>query len=54
MHPTQLFEAALGLTSPWQVDAATFQPGTATTRGRLDLQITFARGGRFPCPFDAG
>jgi transposase len=50
MHPSQLFEAALGLTPPWQVDAVHFQPATATTRGRLELRINFARGGEFPCP----
>lgn len=50
MQPTQLFEAALGLSAPWQVVSADFHAATATTPGRLDLQIDFARGGQLPCP----
>src|SRR5680860_242088 len=41
-----VFQAALGITEPWRVTEAIFDP----ERGRLDLQIDFARGARFGCP----
>jgi|SRR5512132_1990081 transposase len=41
----QLFQAALGLTEPWQVVRTDFD---ATAR-RLDLYLDFPRGARFPC-----
>lgn len=50
MDTTKLFDAALGLIPPWQVEAAEFRPGTPATRGQLDLRIDFARGGTLPCP----
>ena len=46
MRDTDLFQLALGLVPPWMVKAARFD---AEAR-RLDIEIDFARGGRFPCP----
>ena len=46
MRDTDLFQLALGLASPWQVRAANFDAG----KKRLDIEIDFAKGGRFPCP----
>ncbi len=43
---TSLFTLALGLHAPWEVVDATFEP----VGGRLDLQLGFRRGARFPCP----
>lgn len=50
MHTTALFQAALGLTSPWKVERVEFDAEAADGRGRLDLHIDFERGGRFGCP----
>ena len=41
-----LFQAALGLSDPWQVTSVAFDP----ERKRLDLRVDFAQGARFPCP----
>lgn len=46
MRDTDLMQLALGLVPPWMVKACTFD---AEAR-RLDIEIDFARGGRFPCP----
>lgn len=46
MRDTDLLQLALGLMPPWLVDAATFD----AEKKRLDIEIDFARGGRFPCP----
>ena len=46
MRDTDLMQLALGLIPPWMVKACTFD---AEAR-RLDIEIDFARGGRFPCP----
>jgi transposase len=46
MHDTDLFQLALGLTSPWSVERSEFD---AVAR-RLDLYIDFPRGSRFACP----
>jgi transposase len=46
MRDTDLFQLALGLTPPWMVKAVTFD---AQAR-RLDIELDFTRGGRFPCP----
>jgi transposase len=46
MRDTDLFQLALGLVPPWMVKACNFD---APAR-RLDIEIDFARGGRFPCP----
>lgn len=46
MRDTDLLQLALGLVPPWMVKAANFD---AEAR-RLDIEIDFARGGRFPCP----
>jgi len=46
-----LFQAALGLSEPWQVTSVEFDP----ERKRLDLRIDFPRGATFCCPeCDAG
>ena len=45
MRDTDLFQLAFGLVPPWMVKAANFD---AQAR-RLDIEIDFARGGRFPC-----
>ena len=46
MRDTDLLQLALGLLPPWMVEAATFD----AEKRRLDIEIDFARGGRFPCP----
>lgn len=46
MRDTDLLQLALGIMPPWLVDAATFD----ADKKRLDIDIDFARGGRFPCP----
>jgi transposase len=46
MRDTDLFQLALGLVPPWMVKACAFD---AEAR-RLDIEIDFARGGRFTCP----
>ena len=42
----RLFQAALGLTEPWQVASVEFD----AAQKRLDLRIDFAKGARFACP----
>jgi transposase len=46
MRDTDLFQAALGLSSPWFVVGSDFDP----ERKQLDIQIGFRRGSRFACP----
>jgi transposase len=46
MRDVDLFQLALGLIPPWLVKAANFD----AERKRLDIEIDFATGGRFPCP----
>ena len=46
MRDTDLFQLALGLGSPWLVKAAKFD----AAKKRLDVEIDFKTGGRFPCP----
>ncbi len=46
MPDLELFQAALGLTPPWQVTGTDFDPGA----GQLDLEIDFPRGARFSAP----
>ena len=46
MRDTELFQAALGLSSPWIVLRSEFD----RERKQLDLHIGFARGSRFACP----
>jgi len=46
MRDTELFQMALGLTPPWQVESSEFDP----ERKRLDIMIDFPRGGMFTCP----
>jgi transposase len=46
MRDTELFQAALGLPSPWIVLRSEFDPD----QKQLDLHIGFARGSRFACP----
>jgi transposase len=46
MRDTDLFQLALGLVPPWMVKACNFD----AAKKRLDIEIDFARGGRFPCP----
>ena len=43
----RLFQAALGLSEPWQVVSVEFDPAAK----RLDLRIDFEKGSRFACPF---
>ena len=45
MRDTDLFQLALGLVPPWMVMACRFD----AQKKRLDIEIDFARGGRFPC-----
>ena len=46
MRDTALLQLALGLTPPWTVSRAVFDPEAH----RLDIQIDFAAGSRFACP----
>lgn len=46
MRDTDLFQLALGLVPPWMVKACAFD----AEKKRLDLEIDFTTGGRFPCP----
>jgi len=46
MRDVDLFQLALGLVPPWMVKAASFD----AEKKRLDLEIDFRTGGRFPCP----
>ena len=46
MRNTDLFQLALGLVPPWLVNDVRFD----ADKKQLDIEIDFARGGRFPCP----
>ncbi|HDN95292.1 MAG TPA: ISL3 family transposase, partial [Nitrospirae bacterium] len=46
MRDTELFQKALGLTPPWQVESSKFN----LEQKRLDIMIDFPRGGTFTCP----
>lgn len=46
MRDTELFQMALGLIPPWQVESCKFDP----ERKRIDIMIHFRRGGTFTCP----
>jgi len=46
MKDTDLFQMALGLSAPWRVESAEFDP----VRKRLDIRIDFNKGGTFDCP----
>jgi transposase len=46
MRDTDLFQLALGLVPPWMIKAVNFD----ADKKRLDLEIDFKTGGRFPCP----
>jgi transposase len=46
MRDTNLLQMALGLTPPWTVTRSDFDPDAK----RLDIEIDFAPGSRFPCP----
>ncbi len=50
MHTNALFQAALGLSSPWVVANVEFDAAAAEGRGQLDLRLDFPRGSRFGCP----
>jgi hypothetical protein len=50
MDTTKLFEAALGVMSPWRVVGIEFEAGAKDGRGRLDIRLDFERGGELPCP----
>ena len=45
MRDTDLFQLALGLTSPWKVMRSEFSVGD----GQLDLYVDFPSGSRFVC-----
>ena len=45
MQDTDLFQLALGLSSPWMVTRSEFDAAD----GRLDLYVDFPRGSRFAC-----
>ena len=46
MRDTELFQMALGLIPPWQVESCEFDP----ERKRIDIMINFRHGGTFVCP----
>ncbi len=46
MRDVELFQAALGLASPWRVVGSSFD----ADQRRLELRVDFERGARFACP----
>ncbi|GAG63643.1 unnamed protein product, partial [marine sediment metagenome] len=46
MHDNDLFQLALGITSPWFVASSDFDAANK----RLDIRIDFHSGSRFACP----
>ena len=46
MRDADLFQLALGLVPPWMIKTVNFD----ADKKRLDLEIDFKTGGRFPCP----
>ena len=46
MKDTELFQLALGLSSPWEVQSSIFDPASK----RLDITLCFPRGSLFCCP----
>ena len=46
MRDNDLFQLALGITSPWFVASSTFDGA----KKRLDIQLDFKAGSRFACP----
>ena len=46
MRDVDIFQMALGLTPPWEVASCAFSP----EKKRLDIRLTFPRGGVFVCP----
>ena len=46
MKDTDLFQMALGLTPPWQVQACEFDPD----KKQLDIMLDFPKGSTFDCP----
>jgi hypothetical protein len=46
MRDIELFQLALGLSSPWQVSSSEFD----LEQKRLDIKIDFPRGSLFSCP----
>ena len=46
MRDVDLFQLALGLVPPWMVKGCQFD----AAKKRLDIEIDFKTGGRFPCP----
>ncbi|MBW6519727.1 MAG: transposase family protein [Desulfoarculaceae bacterium] len=46
MRDTDLFQLALGLSSPWEVESSRFD----LDQKRLDITLFFARGSTFTCP----
>lgn len=46
MRDTDLFQLALGLSSPWEVQSSSFDPD----KKRLDVNLYFTRGSTFTCP----
>lgn len=49
MDYLKLFEAALGLASPWRIEKVSFDP-KAEGGGAVEIRVTFPRGSRFACP----
>ena len=46
MRDVDIFQMALGLTPPWEVESCEFSP----EKKRLDIRLTFPRGSVFVCP----
>ena len=46
MRDVDIFQMALGLTPPWEVEACEFSP----EKKRLDIRLSFPRGSVFVCP----
>ena len=46
MRDVDIFQMALGLTPPWEVESCEFSP----EKKRLDIRLSFPRGSVFVCP----
>ena len=46
LRDVDLFQPALGLPPPWEVESCEFSP----EKKRLDIRLTFPRGSVFVCP----
>jgi transposase len=50
MVTEKIFEAALGISSPWHIAGMNFEPGQAKKLGKLQVRVDFEVGTRFAVP----